>query len=126
MRGVRVGLVKRGYEQHDVALASGQRGQRLHQLRVQALSGHRGDDTVLVALGGGLGPHPNQRLVVAGFCAPAPGHQRGGDTEQPGPQVAAFGLEPVAPVERHAERLGSEDPQPPAHPASRPHTRGCL
>ena len=87
---------------------------------MQALSGHRGDDSVLVALGGGLGPHPDQRLVVAGFFAPVPGHQGGGDTGQPGPQVAAFGVEPVAPVERHAERLGSEilsrlRIQPPGH-----------
>jgi hypothetical protein len=57
---------------------------------------------------------------MAGFLAPVPGHQVGGDAEQPRPQAAASRVEPGSVAECHEEGLGGDligrlGVQPPGH-----------
>jgi hypothetical protein len=109
-----------GNEQDDVPLAPGQPGEGPCELRLQALGGHRADDTALESFRRRLGPDASQRHVVAGLLAPMPRHQVGRDAEQPGPQAPAAGVEPVALAERHQKRLGRDivgclHAQPAAH-----------
>src|SRR4051812_41691912 len=89
---LRVTEVGEGHQQQDVAFAAGQPGQRFSQL-----TGH--DDAVFVAFGGPGRLEPRERAVVPGLLAAVPRHEVRRDAEEPGPRVAAGGVERLPAVE---------------------------
>ena len=96
--GLVVGQLAPDVQQQRVAVAAGERGEAVEELRVQVVR--------RVGVGrGGLRGRTAVELELAALLAAVAGDRLGGDPEQPRAGGVVARVEPVAPLERGHERL---------------------